>query len=198
MELPQSTLNSLWGTCQRYAIRLGHSIWILTFMECMELIKSITTDKCGQSAWRSNVFGRMFQQYPFWIHGMIISKKIHERVINLQAIPALLLITKRLDHSPYFIWFKGPRTRSRAGILVIHKRNDRQNIALEYQSTGDGDIDDDDDDDDISRSKLDEEQTFLHSWIASEHLILFLYYIDCNIVAVHLTLLLRLRQKTTT
>ena len=29
------------GTCQRYAIRLGHPIWILNIMECMELITSI-------------------------------------------------------------------------------------------------------------------------------------------------------------
>ena len=34
--IAQSTLNSLWGTCQRYAIRLGHPISILTYMECME------------------------------------------------------------------------------------------------------------------------------------------------------------------
>ena len=34
--IAQSTLNSLWGTCQRYAIRLGHPISILTYMERME------------------------------------------------------------------------------------------------------------------------------------------------------------------
>ena len=37
--IAQSTLNSLWGTCQRYAIRLGHPISILTYMECMEWSK---------------------------------------------------------------------------------------------------------------------------------------------------------------
>ena len=49
--IAQSTLNSLWGTCQRYAIRLGHSISILTHMECMEWSKAIQQTKVGNRLW---------------------------------------------------------------------------------------------------------------------------------------------------